>query len=113
MPLVQALNDQCFGLSPLIVKVNAAFHDQQKRILVVTSEGTKVEDLLPRTYLTAGVTAEKNGRRERSGWNIGGRRGFAFYTPAVVDEITRTAVDRVSVLFDAVQPPAGEMPVVT
>jgi TldD protein len=112
VPLVQALNDQCFALSPLIVKVNAAFHDQQKRILIVTSEGTKVEDLLPRTYLTAGVTAEKNGRRERSGWNLGGRRGFAFYTPAIVDEITRTAVDRVAVLFDAVQPPAGEMPVV-
>jgi TldD protein len=68
--------------------------------------------LLPRTYHPAGVTAEKNGRRERSGWNLGGRRGFAFYTPAIVDEITRTAVDRVAVLFDAVQPPAGEMPVV-
>lgn len=112
VPLVQGLNDRCFALSPLIVKVNATFHDQEKRILIVTSDGTKVEDLQPRTYLTAGVTAEKNGRRERSGWNIGGRRGFPFYTPAVVEEISRKAVDRVSVLFDAVQPPAGEMPVV-
>ena len=60
------------------------FHDQQKRILVVTSDGVKAEDLQPRTFLYAGVVGEKNGKRERSGWNIGGRHEFSFYTPAVV-----------------------------
>ena len=58
------------------------------------------------------MVAEKNGKRERAGWNFGGRREFSFYTPALVDEIAKTAVDRTLVLFDAVQPPAGEMPVV-
>ncbi|MGD8534560.1 MAG: TldD/PmbA family protein [Candidatus Aminicenantes bacterium] len=112
LPLVQNANDKCFTLSPLVVKVNAAFYDQQKRILVVTSDGTKAEDLQPRNYLYASVTAEKDGRRERAGWNIGGRRDFSFYTQAVVDEISKMAVDRTLVLFKAVQPPAGEMPVV-
>jgi len=112
LPLVQTVNDRCFALSPLVVKVNAQFHDQQKRILVVTSDGVKAEDLQPRTYLAAGVVAEKNGRRERSGWNFGGRRDFSYFTPAIVDEIAKTAVNRTLVLFDAVQPPAGEMPVV-
>ncbi len=112
LPLVQSANDKCFGLSSLVVKVNAAFYDQQKRILVVTSEGIKAEDLQPRNYLYTSVTAEKDGRRERAGWNIGGRRDFSFYTQAVVNEISKMAVDRTLVLFDAVQPPAGEMPVV-
>jgi TldD protein len=112
LPLVQAANDKCFALSPLIIKVGAGFYDQQKRILVVTSDGVKAEDLQPRNYLYARVIAEKNGRRERGGWNIGGRRDFSFYTQAVVEEIAHTAVDRAVVLFDAVQPPAGEMPVV-
>ena len=112
LPLVQSANDKCFALSSLIVKVNAGFHDQQKRILVVTSDGTKAEDLQPRNYLYATVTAEKNGRRERAGWNIGGRRDFSFYTQAVVDEIAKMAVDHSVILFEAVQPPAGEMPVV-
>jgi TldD protein len=31
LPLVQAVNDRCFALSPLVIKVNAQFHDQQKR----------------------------------------------------------------------------------
>ena len=110
--VVQSVNDLCFARSPLVVKVNATFHDQQKRILIVTSDGVKAEDLQPRTYLYAGAVAEKNGRRERSGWNFGGRRGFAYFTPAIVEETARIIVNRVLTQFDAVQPPAGEMPVV-
>jgi TldD protein len=112
LPLVQAVNDRCFALSPLVVKVTAQFHDQQKRILVVTSEGVKAEDLQPRSYLVAIVVAEKNGKRERSFWNYGGRRDFSFFTPEIVQDIAQKSVDRVLVLFEAVQPPAGEMPVV-
>ena len=112
LPLVQKTNDRCFALSPLVVKVNATFHDQQKRILVVTSDGLKADDLQPRTYLAATVVAEKNGRRERAFWNYGGRRDFSYYTPAVVENLAQTATERALVLFDAVQPPAGEMPVV-
>lgn len=112
LPLVQAVNDKCFTLSPLVVKVSAGFYDQQKRILIVTSDGTKAEDLQPRTFLYASVIVEKDGKRERAGWNLGGRRDFSYYTPAVIDEIAKSAVDRSIILFDAVQAPAGEMPVV-
>jgi TldD protein len=112
LPIVQTTNDRCFALSPLVTKVSVMFHDQQKRIMIVTSDGVKAEDLQPRSFLNAGVVAEKNGRRERSGWNIGGCREFSFYTPAVVEKIATMAVERALVLFDAVQPPAGEVPVV-
>ena len=112
LPLVQAANDRCFALSPLIIKVSAGFHDRQKRILVVTSDGVKTEDLIPKNYLYASVVAEKNGKRERSSWNLGGRHDFSYYTMDLVKEICKTAVDRTLVLFDAVPAPAGEMPVV-
>ncbi len=112
LPLVQSVNDKCFARSPLVAKVNVVFHDQQKRILVVTSDGVKAEDLQPRSYMAATVVAEKDGKRERSGWNFGGRREFSYYTPALVDNLVQTAVDRTVILFDAIQPPAGEMPVV-
>ena len=112
LPLVQSANEKCFSLSPLVSKVNATFHDQQKRILVVTSDGAKAEDLQPRNYLGVSVVAEKDGKREQSGWNFGGRRGFADYTQSAVNAVSKKAVDGAIVLFDAVQPPAGEMPVV-
>jgi len=110
--LVQTVNDACFARSPLVTKVNGSIYDEQKRILVVTSDGTKAEDLQPLTYLGVSVTAERNGKRERASWNLGGRRDFAYYTPEVLDELVRTAVDRAVILFEARQPPAGEMPVV-
>jgi TldD protein len=112
LPLLQKTNERCFALSSQVVKVNVAFHDQQKRILVVTSDGVKAEDLQPRTYLNASVVAEKGGRRERSGWNFGGRREFSYFTPALLEELCQKAVNRTIILFDATQPPAGEMPVV-
>jgi TldD protein len=110
--LVQFVNDRCFDLSKLVVKVNAVFHDQQKRILIVTSDGVKAEDLQPRSYLAASVVAEKNGRYERSSWASGGRKSFSYFTPGLVEETAKAAVNRALVLFDAIQPPAGEMPVV-
>jgi len=112
LPLVQSLNEKCFARSPLVAKVNAIFHDEQKRVMIVTSDGIRVEDLLPKNWLMASVVAAKDGKREQAGWHLGGRKDFSFYTPALIDEIAREAVDRVVVLFDAVQPPAGEMPVV-
>jgi TldD protein len=112
LPLVQSANDTCFALSKEIIKVNATLNDEQKRILIVTSDGVKAEDLQPKSFLAASVTAERNGRRERAGYNFGGRQEFSFYSPALVDELCQEAVGRVLVLFDAVKPPAGEMPVV-
>jgi TldD protein len=112
LPLVQSVNDKCFARSPLVAKVNVVFHDHQKRILVVTSDGTKAEDLQPLSYLAATVVAEKNGKRERSGWNYGGRREFSYFTPELVEKLVKTSVDRAVNLFEAIQPPAGEMPVV-
>ncbi|MFH0778564.1 MAG: TldD/PmbA family protein [Candidatus Eisenbacteria bacterium] len=112
LPLVQGTNDKCFALSPLVVKVNAGFHDEQKRIMIVTSDGVKADDLLPRNFLYASVVAEKDGRRERAGWNFGGRHDFSYYTSDIVENLAKTTVERAVVLFDAVQPPAGEMPVV-
>jgi TldD protein len=110
--LVQGVNEKCFSRSPLIAKVTAQYHDEQKRILVVTSDGAKAEDLQPKSYLAATVVVEKDGRRERAGWGYGGRRPFSWYTPARVDELTSRAVERSVRLLEAVKPPAGEMPVV-
>lgn len=112
LPLVKLVNEKCFGLSEHVIKVNASMHDQQKRILIYTSDGVRAEDLIPRDYLSASVVAEKDGRQERAGWNFGGRRDFSFFQPDVVDKLTKEVVDRAMVLFDAEQPPAGEMPIV-
>lgn len=112
LPIVQAINEKCFAASPLIVKVNAAFYNAVKRFMIVTSDGILYEDIIPGGYLYAAVVAQKDGRYEQAGWNLGGKRSFSYYNEDIVDEISEKAVNNATALFDAIQPPAGEMPVV-
>ncbi|MGC1390757.1 MAG: TldD/PmbA family protein [Bacteroidales bacterium] len=112
LPLLQDINKICFSLSPEVIKVNAGFSSTAKRTMVVSSDGVQAEDLIPSGFVYASVVAERNGKREQSGWNLGGRRDFSFYTKKVIDEVASKAVNNTLKLFDAIQPPAGEMPVV-
>jgi TldD protein len=112
LPLLQNINQKCFALSPEIVKVNAGFSNAVKRIMIVTSDGVIAEDIVPSGFVYASVVAERNGKREQSFWNLGGRRDFSFYTDEVINQVATTAVNNALKLFDAIQPPAGEMPVV-
>ena len=112
LPVVQRINERCFALSPMVVKVNAGFSQDVKRFMVVTSDGVMAEDVQPSGYIYASVVAEKDGKRETSGWNLGGRRDLSFYTDEVVEKVATVAVNNAVKLFDAKQPPAGEVPVV-
>jgi TldD protein len=112
LPLLQHVNQKCFALSPEIVKVNAGFSSSFKRIMIVTSDGNVAEDLIPEGFIYASVVAERNGKREQAFWNLGGRHDFSFYSTPVLDEVAQKSVGNALKLFDANQPPAGEMPVV-
>lgn len=112
LPLLQDINQKCFALSPEIVKVSAGFSSSTKRMMVVSSDGVQAEDLIPSGFVYASVVAERKGKREQSFWNLGGRRDFSYYTGDVINEVAAKAVSDALTLFDAKQPPAGEMPVV-
>jgi TldD protein len=112
LSLVESTAAKCFAHSNYVVKTIARFGDARKRIMVVTSDGAKAEDLLPGSALSAMVTAEKEGRREQFWFSRGGRREFSYYTDAVAKEVADGVVDGAVALLDAVTVPAGEMPVV-
>jgi len=112
LPLLQSINQKCFALSPEIIKVNAGFLSSTKRIMIVTSDGFHAEDIIPSGYIYSSVVAERKGKREQAFWNLGGHRDFSFYTDEVINEVSKKSVNSALNLFDAIQPPAGEMPVV-
>jgi TldD protein len=112
LPLLQEINEKCFSLSPEIVNVNAGFASFTKRILIVSSDGVIAEDLIPSGFLYASVVAERNGKRERAFWNLGGHRDLSFYNEETINKVATKSVTNALKLFEAIQPPAGEMPVV-
>jgi len=112
LPLLTGLNDRTFSMNPAIRKVNITFGDEMSAILIADSSGRIVEDLQPMTLLYLSCVAEKNGEREQNTYGIAARQDMSFYSQDRLDLMVREAVDRTMILFDAVQAPAGEMPVV-
>ena len=112
LPLLTGLNDRTFSMNDAIRKVNITFGDEMSAILIADSTGRIVEDLQPMTLLYLSCVAERNGEREQNTYGVAARQDMSFYSKERLDLMVKEAVDRTMILFDAVQAPAGEMPVV-
>jgi len=112
LPLLTSLNERAFKADPRIKKVSLSISDEYGAVLIADSSGRLVEDVQPMTSLSLGCVAEHKGRREQNGYNVAGRSGFDYYSDARLTRVVNEAVARTVILFDAIQPPAGELPVV-
>ncbi|PIE17686.1 MAG: peptidase U62 [Proteobacteria bacterium] len=95
-----------------IKKIVLSYRDEDHRIAVVDSEGRVFADSQPMTVCYASTLAEQKGKRESNYAAIAGRAGLEFFDDARLQKVAREAVDRTTVLFDAVAGPVGELPVV-
>lgn len=112
LPLLTLLNAKAFDADPRIQKVSVLMADESGVILVARSDGRVVEDFQPMTSLVLSCIAEQGGRRESNSYSLAGRSGIELYAPESLDRVVQQAVAKTLILFEAVQPPAGEMPVV-
>jgi len=112
IPYLEKINDKVFKNDNRIIKCKIWFSDQSTYILVATSQGKIVYDYQPMTYIFVTCNAEENGKREQNYFSLGGRQGIEYFSPKNVNRLADEAVNRTVVLFDAVQPEAGEMEVV-
>ncbi len=112
LPLIERLAALANAADPRVRRVTIDWADAESRVLIADMHGMCVEDHRPMTRLTLTLTAEQNGELQTNRANISGRRGIDWYTEEQLQQLVRDAVDRTMILFDAVRPPAGEMPVV-
>ncbi len=112
LPILNGLNEKAFAADKRVKKVNVWLEDESSAILIADSSGRIVEDLQPMTSLGLSCVAEQEGRRESNGYNVAARSDLSFYTAERLERVLREAVNRTTVLFEAVMPAAGEMPVV-
>ena len=112
LPLLQQVQTLAHDADSRVQKVTVHFADEEGAVLMVDSDGRVAFDLQPMTLIHLSCMAEQDGKRESGGGNIAGRAGLEFYTPEKLEALVKKAVDRTTILFEAVQPPAGEMPVV-
>ena len=112
LAVLNGLNEKTFKADARVKKVNLGFTDQGSVMLVADSTGRIVEDAQPMTTMYLSVVAEQDGRRENNSINRAARADIGYYTGERLDRMVSEVVNKTMVLFDAVQPPAGEMPVV-
>jgi TldD protein len=96
-----------------IKKVQAGLVDEIQYVTIANSEGLLVSDARPQVMMFVSSTAEDKGVRNTGFKTAGGRVGEGFFltteTPKSVG--TRASADAIA-LLSAIDPPAGEQPVV-
>ncbi|HZR45937.1 MAG TPA: DNA gyrase modulator, partial [Candidatus Manganitrophaceae bacterium] len=77
--LLQEMDRLARKYDPRIKKVMASFSSEYKIVLIVTSEGIAVGDILPLMRLNVTCIAEEKGNRQIGSFGGGGRREFGFF----------------------------------
>ncbi|MEQ1569276.1 MAG: metallopeptidase TldD-related protein [Myxococcota bacterium] len=93
-------------------KVSVSFADVDEKVLIADLAGNLIVDDRPMGRLWVNCTASRGGQLQSNRSNLAGRHGLDWYTEARLDQVATEAIDRTYVLFDAVRPKAGVMPVV-
>jgi len=96
-----------------IVKVQAYLIDEIQHVAIVNSEGLKAFDTRPQVRLIAVANAAEKGELTSGFYSGGGRIGQNYYnTVRTPEEIGKRASEEAIILLKAVNPVAGEQPVV-
>jgi TldD protein len=111
--LVREAYDGARYFDPRIVKVKVHYSDSLVHVCIANSEGLLVRDTRPLVKLVCVAIAEDGAKRESGYWGSGGRVGLEFFrdvhSPRLIgEEAAREAI----LLVGALDPPAGEMPIV-
>jgi TldD protein len=111
--LLEAIDREARRHDPRIKNVMASIVFEHKLVMIVTSDGTLVNDVQPLARLSITCIAEDGAGRQQGTYGGGGRHPFSFF---LEDErhlrFAREAARQAALNLDAVDAPAGEMTVV-
>ncbi|SBV96675.1 TldD/PmbA family protein [uncultured Dysgonomonas sp.] len=109
---VQKLNDRIFELDTRVIKVSVSLNDSTSYVLFFNSEGVLTWDYRPMCIMSGSCTMEQDGKIENGYCSRAYRKGFEFLNDELIETIAREAVAQTSLMFEAIKPKGGEMPVV-
>jgi TldD protein len=112
MPCLQRVNDRMFAADKRVAKVSAWFSDGTSHVMFCNSEGQYYYDYRPMAVIGAQCIMIDGERTESNNSSRALRMGAEFLTDELIDTIVDEAVEKTSILFRAIKPKGGEMPVV-
>lgn len=109
---VQRLNDRIFELDQYVVKAMVSLNDSTSYILFFNSEGTLTWDYRPMCIMYGSCVMQRDGKTESGYASRAYRKGFEFLDNDLIETLAQEAVSQTRLMFDAIKPKGGEMPVV-
>ncbi|CAH9063259.1 Metalloprotease TldD [Pseudoalteromonas holothuriae] len=115
--LLREVENAIRELAPDAQQVVSSMSAVYEEVLIAASDGTFATDIRPLIRLNCSVLLEKNGRRERGSAGGGARLDYGYFKELVNGkprwlEYAQEAVRQAKVNLQAVDAPAGTMPVV-
>ena len=111
--LLESLDAEARRLDPRVQQVMVSLAGEHEVVLVAATDGTLAADVRPLVRLNIRVIAEQHGRREQGTAGGGARVGYQYFLD---DErglgYAREAVRQALINLEAVDAPAGTMPVI-
>lgn len=109
---VQKLNDRIFELDARVIKASVSLNDSTSYILFFNSEGILTWDYRPMSLMSGSCTMEQGGKIENGYASRAYRKGFEYLNNDLIETLAKEAVAQTSLMFDAIKPKGGEIPVV-
>jgi TldD protein len=109
---VEKLNARIFELDPRVIKASVSLNDSTSYILFFNSEGRLCSDYRPMALMYGACTMEHNNRIENGYASRASRKGAEFLNDELTETLAAEAVRQTALMFEAVKPKGGEMPVV-
>ena len=109
---VQKLNDRIFELDTRVIKASVSLNDSTSYILFFNSEGILTWDYRPMSIMYGSCTMQQGNVIENGYASRAYRRGFEFLNNDLIETLAKEAVAQTSLMFEAIKPKGGEMPVV-
>lgn len=101
------------AMDPRVKQVTVSLAGSFEHILIAASDSTYAADIRPLIRMNVSVIVESNGRRERGSAGGGRRLGYQYFLEnELATAFAKEAVRQALVNLDAIDAPAGSMPVV-
>lgn len=110
--ILEAADRAARGHDSRVKEVMASLSGVYEVVLIVRSDGRQIPDVRPLVRLNVSVIVEQDGKRERGSMGGGGRHGFEYFDPKMIEHYAHEAVRQALVSLEAVDSPAGTMEVV-
>lgn len=100
------------GFDPSIARVDASILDELKYVLIARSDGRVVGDVQPLVRMNVSALSDRDGSRQVARTGGGGRLGIEYFEQVPPEEMAREAARQAVLQQDAIEAPAGTLPVV-